>query len=334
MVSDLTSFSTTEPTIKMRTSINNISTFYNKYENGVKEYVFTVKKRPFGMVKSPSLPVPSTSYIDFSLVDKLALPITDVQYKKITYCGHKMRIVGKVSITVQCIRNGATADNVHIRAFVILNLLDNLDADSIAGSKMASRLGDDDDDTFPGKFPMATGSSCQLSSIHEAAGDGTTTPPAAKDATTTPPAARDATTAPPTARDSTTTPPAADGRDDAQREGVRGHDDAQHEGVRGREDAQHEEVQGCNEVHPEVVGGQNEVQSERVGGPDDARGPPDTHADLVAKSEARESVPGHVTTLTSIQTYNIMSDTLLTLPVYPLMLPTSPCWMVCSVRPT
>ena len=41
-----------------------------------------------------------------------------------------------------------------------------------------------------------------------------------------------------------------------------------------------------DEVHPEGVGG-HEVQPERVGGLDDARGPPDTHADLIAKSEAR-----------------------------------------------
>ena len=110
LVSDFESFYP-EPT-KMRTttstttssSSKKVETMFNQYENGVKEYVFSVSKRPFGMVTSPNLPVPSTSYIDFGLVDKLGLPISDIKYRKLTYCGKKMRIVGKISITVQSVR--------------------------------------------------------------------------------------------------------------------------------------------------------------------------------------------------------------------------------------
>ena len=105
--------------------------------------------------------------------------------------------------------------------------------------------------------------------------------------------AGNATTTPPTARDITTAPPAADGRDDAKREGGRGRDDdAQRKGVQGRNDDQPEGVRGRDDAQPTVpegVGGHDETQPEVVGvvGPDDARGPPNTHADLVAKSEAR-----------------------------------------------
>ena len=121
-------------------SSSTITTLYNQYENDVKEYIFSVKKRPFGMVTSPSLPPPTTSYIDFNLVDKLGLPMTDVQYRKLTYCGKKMRIVGKCAITVQCVRDGAASDNVHVRADVVLDLSSQLDVDSIPGVKMLSRL--------------------------------------------------------------------------------------------------------------------------------------------------------------------------------------------------
>lgn len=95
--------------------------------------MFSVRKRPFGMVTSPSLPTPTTSFIDFSLVEKLGLPVTDLHYQKLTYCDKKMRIIGKVSITVQCIQEGAISDNVHVQALDVLDLHTNLDVDSIAG---------------------------------------------------------------------------------------------------------------------------------------------------------------------------------------------------------
>ena len=190
-----------------------ISTVFNQYEDGLKEYVFSVKKRPFGMVTSPSLPVPTTTYIDFNLVDKLALPMTDIQYRKLTYCGKKMRIVGKISVTVQSVKNGSISENVHIKAFVVLDLHSNLDVDSVAGSTMAVRLRGLDVTTLA-TSPTATGSLCQLPSIHECAGDATTMPP--------------------TLRDSTTAAPAPGCRDDAQHEGVQGSDDAQREGVLSR----------------------------------------------------------------------------------------------------
>ena len=102
----------------MRTNkISNIKTLFNQYEDGVKEFVFSVKKRPFGMVISASL-----------------------QYQKLMDCRKKMRILGKVSMTVQCIQDGAVSDNVRVRAFVVMDCHTNLDVDSIAGEKMLAKL--------------------------------------------------------------------------------------------------------------------------------------------------------------------------------------------------
>ena len=131
-----------------QTSSSSIQTLFNQYDNGVREFVFSVRKRPFGMVTSPSLPVPTTSLIDFNLVEKLNLPVTDLQYRKFTYCDKKMRIVGKISVTVQSVKNGSPADNIHVKALVVLDLNNSLDVDSVAGSKMAARLGDFDNTSF------------------------------------------------------------------------------------------------------------------------------------------------------------------------------------------
>ena len=51
-----------------------------------------------------------------------------------------MRILGKVSITVQCIHGGVSSGTFHIKGNVVLDLAKNFDTECIAGSKMRCLL--------------------------------------------------------------------------------------------------------------------------------------------------------------------------------------------------
>ena len=122
-------------------SSNNNVTMFNKFDGGLNEFIFSYKNRPFGMAISPSLPVPTTSLIDFNLVQQLSLPMTNIQYRKFSYNNLKLRIAGQVSVTAQCVKSGKLSGNIHLKAFVVIDLQNQLDVDSVAGSKMAVRLG-------------------------------------------------------------------------------------------------------------------------------------------------------------------------------------------------
>ena len=111
-----------------------------KYGNDEKEYVFCVKGRPFPCLVSPYLPTPTASLLDYDLVRSLGLKMTDLQCKKFSYSGFKMRILGKISLTVQCIHDGVSSGTFHIKANVVLDLAKNLDTECVAGTKMAAQL--------------------------------------------------------------------------------------------------------------------------------------------------------------------------------------------------
>ena len=79
-----------------------------EYGNSEKEYIFCVKGRPFPCLVSPWLPTPTASLLDYELVKSLGLKMVDLQCQKFSYCGHKMRILGRVSMTAQCIHDGVS----------------------------------------------------------------------------------------------------------------------------------------------------------------------------------------------------------------------------------
>ena len=105
-----------------------------------REFVFSMKGRPFSMLSSQSLPVPSVSLIDFNLVNDLNLKMSDLQCTKFYFSGHKMRILGKISTTVQCIQDGRIFGNFHIKARVVEDLHTKLDTHGVAGNKLNEQL--------------------------------------------------------------------------------------------------------------------------------------------------------------------------------------------------
>ena len=111
-----------------------------EYGNDEKEYIFCVKGRPFPCLVSPHLPTPTSSLLDYNLVRDLGLKMTDLQCHKFSFAGYKMRILGKIAVTVQCIHDGVSSGCFHIKANVVLDLAKNLDTECVAGNKMAAQL--------------------------------------------------------------------------------------------------------------------------------------------------------------------------------------------------
>ena len=123
----------------MKTKMNEPTMCY-QYGNDEREYVFCVKGRPFPCLVSPYLPTPTATLLDYDLVRSLGLKMTDLQCQKFSYSGFKMRILGKISFTAQCIHDGVSNGTFHIKANVILDLAKNLDSECVAGTKMAAQL--------------------------------------------------------------------------------------------------------------------------------------------------------------------------------------------------
>ena len=104
----------------------------NRYANDDKEFIFCVKGRPFGCLVSPYLPTPTSSLIDYNLVRDLGIKMADLQYTKFFFAGNKLRILGRVAITVQTIHKGIASGNFPFKANVILGLKDCLEVDTVA----------------------------------------------------------------------------------------------------------------------------------------------------------------------------------------------------------
>ena len=105
-----------------------------------REFVFTIKGRPFSMLSTQKLPVPSSSLIDYNLVRDLGLKMEELQCSKFSYGGSRFRILGKISQTVQTIKDGVVSGTAHLRAAVVENLTAIFDTHSIAGKKMTELL--------------------------------------------------------------------------------------------------------------------------------------------------------------------------------------------------
>ena len=153
-----------------------------EYGNDEKEYIFCVKGRPFPCLVSPHLPTPTSSLLDYNLVRDLGLKMTDLQCHKFSFAGYKMRILGKIAVTVQCIHDGVSSGCFHIKANVVLDLAKNLDTECVAGNKMAALLRGE-------KFPPSPAATPRTPST-SAAPSPAPSVPAAESPRTPPPRAR------------------------------------------------------------------------------------------------------------------------------------------------
>lgn len=138
--------------------LSNITDNYN-YSNNEDEFVFCYKSRPFAVLVSPHLPTPTSSLIDHRLVSELGIKMTEVGCKKFSFAGKKLRILGKVSFTVQCVHQGTIFGSSHFKGSVVENFCEHFDSHAIAGSRLSSQLRGNLQDSSP-----ASSSTSQVSS--------------------------------------------------------------------------------------------------------------------------------------------------------------------------
>ena len=105
-----------------------------------REFVVACKNRPFTILTSEDLPTPEVSLIDHKLVSELRLRMSDLQCSKFTFGSKKLRVLGKISTSVQCVVNGMISGNLHLKAKVVENLYDNFETHAIAGVKLVRLL--------------------------------------------------------------------------------------------------------------------------------------------------------------------------------------------------
>ena len=165
-------------------NVNPMPTLCNNYANEDQEFVFCTKGRPFGCLVSPHLPTPTATLIDYNLVRDVGMKMSDLQYTKLSYAGNKLRILGKVSVTVQTIHDGLASGNLHLKASVVLDLQKTLDIEGVAGVKLTKQL-QRKDLSSPSSTPCLGAS--DLSSDSSAASSPSTRSPSPAPAPKSPP---------------------------------------------------------------------------------------------------------------------------------------------------
>jgi len=113
---------------------------WNEGQFGDKEFVVSCRGRPFSILTAPQFPTPDVTYVDFNLIHELNIKMSDLQCRKLSYGGQRLRILGKISTSVQCIVDGASAGNLQFKAHVVEDLKKHFDTHSIAGVKLSGKL--------------------------------------------------------------------------------------------------------------------------------------------------------------------------------------------------
>merc|ERR1719481_2574009 len=117
--------------MNQRSTMKFTTTTYN-YNNNEQEMVFCYKARPFAVLSSSFFPKPTSSFIDHHLVMELGIKMSDIGCKKFSFCGKKLRMLGKVSFTAQCVQDGRVFGNFHFKASVVEDLKIHFDSHAIA----------------------------------------------------------------------------------------------------------------------------------------------------------------------------------------------------------
>ena len=95
--------------------------------HGDREFVLACKGRPFSVLTSPSYPTPDVTLVDYSLVRDLKVHMNELQCAKFNFGGVKLRKLGKISTSVQCILNGVPAGSIHFKDVVVQDLYQHFD---------------------------------------------------------------------------------------------------------------------------------------------------------------------------------------------------------------
>ena len=100
---------------------------------GESRHIFVCRKYPFEMLKSPNFPASNETLIDEDFVHKVQLAQTNITCENYRYAGQNLRIVGKISTTVQAVANGVPVGNMQLKATVVRNLKSHFLTEALPG---------------------------------------------------------------------------------------------------------------------------------------------------------------------------------------------------------
>ena len=115
-----------------------LNLFYDKFKSE-KMAKFETLIVPRGLM-SPQIETPPFTIIDYDFTRLIGLEMTDIQCGPFRYDGHKMRILGKVSTTIQCVEHGKITEDFHIEAKVASDLYALLDSHCVIGTDMMKSI--------------------------------------------------------------------------------------------------------------------------------------------------------------------------------------------------
>ena len=119
---------------------NYLTTKYS-YGNDENEFILCCKGRPFAVLVSPHTPTPTSTLLDYDLARSLGLKLTNLQCRKYSFAGYKLRVLGTVTTAVQCVQNGKVGSTFHLRCDVVADLYSTLDTHCVASAKLQQHLG-------------------------------------------------------------------------------------------------------------------------------------------------------------------------------------------------
>ena len=107
---------------------------------GEGRHVFVCRKFPFEMLRSPNYPSQNETLIDENFVHKVKLDQTNVTCENFRFAGQNLRIVGRISTTVQTVANGVPVGNMQLKATVVRDLKSLLGTEALPGAQLREKL--------------------------------------------------------------------------------------------------------------------------------------------------------------------------------------------------
>ena len=89
---------------------------------GDREFVVCCKGRPFSILTAPQFPTPIVTYVDYDLIHSLNIRMSDLQCNQLSYEGQNLRILGKISTSIQSFPDGVSSGNIQFKANVVDDL--------------------------------------------------------------------------------------------------------------------------------------------------------------------------------------------------------------------
>ena len=121
-------------------------------QNGA-DFTFVCGKVPFAISCSSDLPHRNSNMIDLDLINKMKIPLKNIQVTRISIQGHDLRCVGVVSQTIQCVVGGKISGTIHLYAKVVRDLFNSISTDCLASKQTYSRLMGEDPPEEPPDDP-------------------------------------------------------------------------------------------------------------------------------------------------------------------------------------